>query len=409
MSEEQQKTTSHAGASGAVFTCASCGHSQSLPEQLLGRQAKCPKCGLPGMVVRPPLPEPGPEDVKLDDLVEAEPAKPARQRPAPSEDSLALDSAPPPETAAGHLRHFFSGSLPVNLLSGMVGGAHELLVCLALAMLAFGIHPDAGLLPHALVLPLVPAVLCSVLLALHGRLAVSLGGPDPSAVLVVFLLVAAVSADLAGHVSAATMTATLLAGLSLAVLLSGVLGVLLSRQGLAERVRFLPNEVLGGMLAGFGLLLVKTWVMLMPLTDPALAALTTLPSSELGHGLLRNAQAWGPAVAFGLAYFIVHMSVRGLLWPLLLTAVAVGAWNLLALYPEQLPAQVSAQLAGLVELASGQRALPAMLDLRGVMGLFDPQHLEHVDWRALWDRAEFFAAVAAVAILPSIMRTSILE
>ncbi len=405
MSDEQQKTTSHAGAPGAVFTCASCGHTQDLPEQLLGRQAKCPKCGQPGIVGRPPQPEPVLDDVKLDDLVEAQPPAALPVRPDISDDSLALDSAPPPETAAGHLRHFFSGSLPVNLLSGILGGGHELLVCLALAMLALGVNASAGLLPHALVLTLVPAVLGSVLLALHGRLAVSIGGPDPASTLAVFLLLAALNADLAGHASGPVMTATLLAGLSLAVLLSGVLGTVLSRFDLADRVRFLPNEVLGGMLAGFGLLLVKAWVLLMPLTDPALAVLATLPPDELGHGLSRTAQAWGPAVAFGLAYFVLHMSVRGLIWPLLLTAAAIGAWNALALYPGHLPAQLS----GLADLAAGQRAVPAMLDLRGSLGLFDPRQLAHIDWFVLADRAEFFVAVAAVAILPSIMRTAILE
>jgi len=57
--------------SGAMFHCASCGQEMSLPEQLLGRQAKCPKCGLLGVIGRPSLPgrEPDERDVRLDDLV----------------------------------------------------------------------------------------------------------------------------------------------------------------------------------------------------------------------------------------------------------------------------------------------------------------------------------------------------
>lgn len=415
MSGEQHKDPNHAETpGGAMFACASCGHTQELPEQLLGRHAKCPKCGQQGKVVRSPQPEPGLDDVKLDDLVEPAAGDTASVRPegaksSPSLDPLALDSAPRRETLADHVRHFFSGSLPVNVISGIVGGGHELLVCLALAMLAFTVNPAAGLAPHALVLTLVPAVLGSALFALHGRLAVAMGGPDPSAVLSIFLLLAALSADLSGRVPGAVLAATLLAGLSLAVLLSGVLGALLSRLGLADRVRFLPSEVLGGMLAGFGLLLVKAWLMVMAQTDPALAALGSLPLEDLGHALARTVNAWGPAVGFAAAYFLVHMGARGLVWPLLLTALTIGAWNLLALYPHLLPGLATGPMSGIAALAAAQPGLPPMLDLRALPGLFDPQHLAHIDWPALASRAEFFAAVAAVAILPSLMRTSILE
>jgi SulP family sulfate permease len=402
---------------GAVFTCASCGHAQALPAQLAGRQAKCPKCGQPGIVAAAPLPEPSIDDVKLDDLVEqpsaapggaSEASRPASAGQAAQESSLALDAAPTPVTAAGHLRHFFSGSLAVNALAGLVTGGHQLLICAALSMLFLLGAPAAGLGPHALVLTLLPAVLGCVLLALNGRLAVAVGGPDPASALAVFLLVGAVGTGLSGHPAASaatmatTMAATMLAALSLSGMLAGASAVLLSRLGLAESVRFLPAEVMGGMLAGFGLLLVKAWAGLMAASDPALAALAALPVGELGHALAKTAAAWGPAVVFGLAYFVVHMSVRGLIWPILLAALAIGAWNLLPLYSAHLPAQMAEALAR-------QRGLPMLLDLRGSIGLFDPMHLTQIDWLALGAQAELFAAVVAMAILPSLVRTPILE
>jgi SulP family sulfate permease len=391
-----------------MFLCSSCGHNQMLPEQLGGRKAKCPKCGQLGSVGQAPKPEPDINDVALDDLVEADPVKamPAMPaKPASPAGSLALETAASPVTLAEHFRHFFSGRLPVNFLVGFLSGGHELLVCLALAMLAGLVSPAAGLGPQALTMTLLPVVFGSVLFALHGRLAVAVGGPDPSAVLAVFLLLGALGADLSGRVPEATLSATLLAGLSLAVLLPGVLGVLLSRFGLAERVRYLPNEVLGGMIAGFGLLLVKAWFPVMAHVDPALAVLGTLPLAELGDALTRSVRSWGPAAGFAVVYFLVRIGTRSLVWPLLLSLLAIGAWNLLAQHPELVPGQLS----DLTALAAAQPSVPMLLRVDGSFGLFDPLHLAHIDWLALGSRVEFFAAVAVMGILPSIVRTSILE
>lgn len=419
MSDEQKNVPSPAAPAadsqtpsqnGAEFLCASCGHRQSLPTELLGRQAKCPKCGELGIVTRHA--QSTVDDVPLENLLESVslPAAPSRSAFVETSEALALDAAPRPKTLGGHLRHFFSGGLPVNVLSGLVGGVYVCLMCLALSMLVFTVDSNAGFMPHALLLLLLPAVFGSVLLALNGRLAVSVGAPDPSAVLCVFLLLAALGADLSGRVSAPVLTATVAAALALAGLLSGVLGVVLSRLGFSERVRFLPGEVMGGMLAGFGLLLIKVWFTVMAGSDPSLAALAAVPLRALGPALADVWTAWVPAVGFAVLYFIVRMSGRGLVYPLLLVALAVGGWNALTLHLVALPAGLPASLAELQAALSGPQAhLPQLLTTSCYLGLFDPETLMRIQWPALAARAEFFAAVAAVAILPSIVRTSILE
>ena len=412
-----------------MFTCASCGHSQTLPEQLAGRSAKCPKCGQLGAVGKLPQPEPGIDDVKLDDLVEAAPAlkaavpkadRSALGLPSSNQSALALESTTHPVTLADHFRHFFSGNLPLNLVAGLFGGGNALLVCLALSTLAGLVSPAAGLGPHALAMALVPVVLGSVLFALNGRLSVALGGPDPSATISVFLLLAALGADLSGRVPQATLSATLLAGLALAVLLPGMFGVLLSRLGLANLVRFLPSEVLGGMIAGFGLLLLKAWFVVMLQANPALGSLAGLPVSELGEALARSVGSWGPAVGFGLVLFVVQMTTRSLLWPLLVAALTCGAWTLLTQHAALLPGWASDAarwastwtgghpVSHAVGHAVGQTGAAPLLLGPGVLGLFS-QHVASVDWLALASRAEFFAAVAIIGILPSLVRTSILE
>jgi len=411
---EQKATGGEAAVSrGALFTCAGCGRSLSLPEQLIGRQAKCPKCGRTGLVGRPPEREPDVGDVKLDDLVEpapvdtrsAEPRPPVPPGASGSRDALALSAARPrPQTLGGQLRRFFSGNLPLNVLAGLLGGVHECLVCLGLAMLVFSVSGFSRHLPHALFLTLVPAALGSLLFALRGRLPVAVGGPDPASTLGVFLLAAAVSGDLAGQGSPETATATLFAVLALAALLSGVAGVFFSRLGAASRARFLSTEILGGMLAGFGVLLLKAWTLVLVALDPELAQFSALPLPEMARALGAHWTFWAPAAGFGLLFFLVRSLLRGIHWPLLATALAVGAWNFGA------GALQLAGLKGTGSLAALTGAgLPNLLDLHCYLEKLRPETLLGIDWAVLWERREFFAAVLVVAILPSLMRTSILE
>jgi len=201
------------------------------------------------------------------------------------------------------------------------------LVCLSLALLVYSVPNLSTALPHALLLTLFPAVLGSILFALHGRLPVAVGGPGPAATLCVLLLLSTLGADLTGHVSAQELSLTLAAALALASLVTGVIAVFSARLGLAERVRFLPAEVFGGMLAGFGLLLIKAWFFVLTLGTPQLAGLFDLPMHEMGRILLGHVMSWGPPVAFGLVYFVLRTNLKGMLWPLLLSLLTIAGWN----------------------------------------------------------------------------------
>jgi SulP family sulfate permease len=385
-----------------MFHCASCGHSQSLPEELLGRQAKCPKCGLFGLVDRPnvQMREPDVNDVRLDDLADSDPTT-SRPRPAaaPPTGSMALETVQKPAGALDHLRHFFSGNPALNLLAGLTGGVQQSLVCLSLALLVFSVPSLGRLFPHALYLTLFPAVLGSVLLALHGRFPVAVAGPGPATTLCVLLLLSTIGADLEGRASAQVLATTVLAALVLASVLAGVVSVVSARYNLAERIRFLPSEVFGGMLAGFGLLLLKAWFQVLTVRVPALSGLFMLYASEVAPLLLGNLWTFGPPLAFGLLYFLLRISVKSLLWPLLLTLLTIAAWNALLLQGGPVFGPLAAALP----------RVPNLLDMSSYLTLYDVSALTQIDWWTLYCRKEFFVAVAVVAIGPTLVRTSILE
>lgn len=407
MSDEQKKPETAnappAAPEGAVFHCASCGHSLSLPGEFIGRQAKCPNCGQPGLVNRLQVQqrEPDVNDVRLDDLADGDPSSAQRRQPAPaaSPDSLALEAVQKPVGTLDYLRQFFAGNPALNLLAGLSGGVQEALICLALALLVFSVPALSGAFPHALYLTLFPAVLGSVLFALHGRLPVAVGAPGPATTLCVLLLVTSIGADLHGRASAEVIATTMLAAMALASALTGVVCVLASRFRLAERVRFLPVEVFGGMLAGFGLLLLKAWFLVLTVGTPELAGLFQLPASEMHALLLGNVRVWGPPVAFGLVYFLVRTNIKGMLWPLLLALAAIAGWNVAVARGGPVFGPLTAHLPH----------VPNLLDQSCFLNLFDAHNLNLIDWSALGWRKEFFAAVAVVAIGPSLVRTTILE
>jgi SulP family sulfate permease len=257
----------------------------------------------------------------------------------------------------------------------------------------------SGAFPHALYLTLFPAVLGSVLYALHGRMPVAVGAPGPAASLCVLLLVTTIGADLQGRASAEVIATTMLAAVALASALTGLVCVLASRYGVAERIRFLPVEVFGGMLAGFGLLLLKSWFLVLTVGTPELAGLFELPMPEMQKLLLGNLMAWGPPVAFGLVYFLVRTNIKGMLWPLLLSLLAIVGWNVAVAQGGPVFGPLTAHLPH----------VPNLLNQSGFLSLFEAHTLNLIDWSALAWRKEFFAAVAVVAIGPSLVRTTILE
>lgn len=392
---------------GAMFHCAACGHGMALPESMLGRAAKCPKCGelgtvaLPDGTLPPPVPvrEPNENDVRLDDLVqEGGSMGSAKAAPVLETGPLSVEGRERQPSAGEQLRGFFAGNPALNLLSGLLGAGHLGLHCLALTTLFLALPSGQATFGHILPAMLLPAVLGSVLFALSGRMRVALGAPDPAATLCVFLLLYALAGDMLGHVTPRVMGATLLAALSVVTLMSGLVAVLFSRLGAGQRVRYLPPEAVGGLLAGFGLLLVRHWFDLVAAGNEQLLLLAAGQAQDVAAALASSSGHWGPVVGFGLLAFVLQIATRNILWPLLASALAIAAWNF---GPAHIPA--------LKPYLAQQAPLALKGDLAQLTAHLDLPFLHAIDWHALWERADFFVACALLAVVPSLLRISILE
>jgi SulP family sulfate permease len=199
-----------------------------------------------------------------------------------------------------------------NLGAGLVTAAISLVYALSFSALIFA-GPLAPLLPYGLAALLIAAAMTTVVVAAGSRIPFIVAGPDSNTATVLAAIAAAViagrSADdqagLLGVVTISLLGATALAGLGIYALGAARLG---------RWVRFVPFSVLGGFLAGTGLLMTRS----------ALGIITgfrinadTLP--RLLHPEIQARMAMG--IAFALILVLVLKRWKR---PLALPAMVIG-------------------------------------------------------------------------------------
>jgi len=143
-----------------------------------------------------------------------------------------------------------------NLIAGLVTAAISLVYALSFSALIFS-GPLAPLLPYGLAALLIAAAVTSVIVAIGSRIPFVIAGPDGNTATVLAAIAAAVASGrnladtdgLLGTVTVALLGSTALAGLGIYVLGAARMG---------RWVRFVPFSVLGGFLAGTGLLMMRS-------------------------------------------------------------------------------------------------------------------------------------------------------
>lgn len=114
-------------------------------------------------------------------------------------------------------------------------------------------------------------------------------------------VVALIASSLAGHMAAASggsIFATVIAAIMIASLATGVFFLILGYLNLGNLIRFVPYPVIGGFLAGTGLLLAKGAFGVMTAKTLTLSDISLLVSADL-------AVKWAPGLVFALVLFLV--------------------------------------------------------------------------------------------------------
>jgi SulP family sulfate permease len=277
-----------------------------------------------------------------------------------------------------------------SVLAGLVVGAVEVVVAIALASLVFG-GLLAGHLADGIGLYLVAGALSLAILAWTGGLRGVVGSLQDAPAAGLAVVATYVALGTFGGPDRAFLTAV--AATLVVTVLCGVVFLVLGTLRAGNLLRFIPVPVVGGFLAGTGWLLLKGAIAVSSGVEFHIDTFGSL-------GSLETAKLWVPAVAFGL---VLLLAVRFVKHPLVLPIALV---------------------AGLVAFAIGVLVTGSSLDAvregGWLLGSFDSSRLwepwtfralQHADWMAVLGQGAGIAAtvlVASVAVLFNLAGTEVL-
>jgi sulfate permease, SulP family len=272
---------------------------------------------------------------------------------------------------------------------GIVVGAIDLPAIISFAILIYSgeLAPFAG---AGIGMILFGGLIIQLIVALTSSIPGIMGGPQDSPAAILGLMAATIAARLP-DTNPESKFATVVAAVMLTSILSGLFFLLIGGFKLGRFVRFIPYPVVGGFIAGTGLLLVQGALGVMIGGTPGLTNLGILFTPE-------NLIRWIPSVILGI--FLVMGSRRFqhfLIFPGLLTAAAILFYT--------------------VVWISGQ-SLPEIREMGWLLGPFpegglwrplDLSLLAQVDWGLITDQASNIAAVVLISIVALLLNSNALE
>jgi len=370
----------------AVFKCDSCGYEREVPDALVGKKAKCPDCGR-GVTIAatPEVADDGPEMEEAEepksgtidlDAVVADPVyeaddvicascgkvvseghdgtcpscgaemRDAEEYPDLSEDDvdvsdLADDGKPQlwdddyvGGTGENVLEEgekseegwsFFEGGVFLNLFGGLISGILGFFFAVALAMLVVCQDGTDMLFPYVLAASLIGTVVGSVFYPLTTRIPFALVGPESVSSIILVFFIGSIVRDTAGF-STETVLATLVAGLMSTAVLVGVAIWILGKLRLGELIRYIPLQIIGGVIGGIGVIILVgmlDWGSGLSLTwNSAGIALREWAANFDPKTALYTL---GPSAVFGLTLFVALSRYKNSLFLLAIILVAAGA------------------------------------------------------------------------------------
>jgi sulfate permease, SulP family len=293
------------------------------------------------------------------------------------------------DVPAGGLREELNLSRLVPTLTfGLVLGAVEVVLAISLAALIFGgrlsAHLEAGI-----GLGLVSAVVVMVVVAVRSSLPGAVGSVQDSTAAVLAL----VAADIALDVPAAADEAflTVVVAIAATTVATGLVLLALGLLRLGNLIRFMPYPVVGGFLAGTGLLLAKGGISVLSGIAVSTSTFDQLFAADA-------VEKWLPGVAFAAALLVL-----------------VRRWRHFLLIPGAILASLALFYVVAAAAGSGPSELKAGGWLLGPFpgtGLWEPWAFEGVgraDWSAILDQTPNMATVALVGAVALLLNTTGIE
>jgi len=273
--------------------------------------------------------------------------------------------------------------------TGLVSGAILLPIVISFALLIFS-GELASFATRGIGMLLFGSLIIQLILTFTSPLPGAIGFPQDSPAAILALSAAAIAAKMQ-DAPADAIFITVVITIILTSIASGLFFTLIGSFKLSRFVRFVPYPVVGGFIAGTGLLLVRGSLGVILGNAPSLQNLGMLFTAQ-------NLLLWIPGILFGTIILIASRRFNHILtYPILLTSAAIIFY--------------------LVIWISGY----TMSDIRTMGWLLGPfpqgtlwkpldiSLLPQVDWKLIAGQASNMAAVAVVSIIALLLNASALE
>ncbi len=296
--------------------CAACGFVMDE-----GSEGDCPECG---KAIEKPADflELSEDDVDLSDLAEDD--APQVWEAGFSGDDIETDSVIDNEEVVDKWR-LFEGSFPLNVYSGIVSGILAFFFAISMALLASspgGLHQ---FLPYIFGTALTGMVVGSIFFSLQTRMPFALAGPETVLTAVLFLFIGSIYRSMANDFTIEFILPTVLAAIVMVAFATGFGLWILGKIKAGEYVRYIPIQIVGGVIGGIGVFVLLgafNWMGQQALDWSALFDAVKLSVLNLRPEACFIAM--GPSVAFGVVLFFALSRIKNSLFMLALILVASG-------------------------------------------------------------------------------------
>ncbi|MEN6617581.1 MAG: SulP family inorganic anion transporter, partial [Syntrophorhabdus sp.] len=188
-----------------------------------------------------------------------------------------------------------AGKYLTVLTAGLISGVLTIAMGCAFAALIFS-GPLSGYVSSGITLILFGALIIGIVTTSRSSYAGTVARPHEIPAAVIALIASSITAQMAGHSAGEGAFVTVIASIMVASVATGLFFLCLGYLKAGNLIRFVPYPVIGGFLAGTGLLLVKGGFGVM--ADQALT-MSSISSFATGPLLIK----WLPGVVFALVLF----------------------------------------------------------------------------------------------------------
>ncbi len=367
--------------------CSGCGYVFEA-----GVGESCPKCGQ-ALERAEELPEPSEDDVDLSDLAES--ATPQIWDAASPEGEGGFDNTLIDAVEEKSGLRLLEGSLPLNLFGGMVSGVLAFFFAISMALLVSSQDGLREFLPYILATSLTAMTLGSIFFSLQSRMPFALVGPETVMGAVLFLFIGTLYRNMEGRFPMESIVPTILATIALSAFVMGVASWVLGKIKVGEYVRFIPMQIIGGVIGGIGIFVMVGALGWMGNFSLDLARLFTVVKE---CDFIACLYSMGPGVLFGIVLFFALAKSKNSLFMLALLVGACATGYGAELWGKN--DAVKSLAAALPYLENGAAIHPVEVLKTGYM---------HIEWDMIKEHGMYFGALAVLVILTTMYRITLLE